>query len=210
RSRPTAACPPLRRSDRREPLKAGRALVRRANGGELALLEASVGAEALRPGLAAAGERDERPLAHLALAQAHTRVALDELERLRRGGEEALVPPGADPEWPSDAAYHEDEVGTALVEPGAGHRAAQLLKRTGASLRVLGEREDRLGVDGHLGLGALDAVAVEDLLVVEDDPVVDADDGAVADRVVVRLDRRVALRIVADVEQGFARLGREL
>ena len=56
--------------------------------------------------------------------------------------------------------------------------------------RTLHEREDRLRVDGHLRLGALDAVAREQRVVVLDDAVVDPDDGAVPDRVVVRLDLR--------------------
>ena len=51
------------------------------------------------------------------------------------------------------------------------------------------------------GSGALDAVRGEQRVVVLDDAVVDADDGAVADRVVVRLDLGVALRVVADVDQ---------
>ena len=89
----------------------------------------------------------------------------------------------------------------ALVEPGGRHRAVQLLERLGAALGVLGEGEDRLGVDGHLRMRALEAVAGEDLLVVDDDPVVDPDDRAVPDRVVVRLDRRMALRVVANVHE---------
>ena len=73
----------------------------------------------------------------------------------------------------------------------------------------LGEREDRLGVDRHLRLGALEAVPFDQLVVVDDDPVVHADDGAVADRMVVGLDPGVALRVVAHVDQGLARAGRE-
>ena len=76
---------------------------------------------------------------------------------------------------------------------------------SGRALGVLGEREDRLGVDGHLRLGALEAVAREDLLVVDDDPVVDPDDRAVPDRVVVRLDRGMALRVVAHVDEHLGR-----
>src|SRR5438128_5725000 len=114
---------------RRELLQAGHALVGGADGRELALLEAAVGAEALRPGLAAAREGDERSLAHLALAEAHVDVALHQLERLRCGGEEALVPARADPERAADAADEEEHVRAAFVEPRAGHRAAQLLQR---------------------------------------------------------------------------------
>src|SRR5438128_284954 len=195
---------------RRELLQAGHALVGGADGRELALLEAAVGAEALRPGLAAAGQSDERSLAHLALAEAHAEVALHELERLGRGGEEALVPAPADPERAADAAGDEEHVRAALVEPRTGHRAELLLERLRAALGMLGESEDRLRVDRHLRMRALETVPLEDLLVVEDDPVVDAHDGAVTDGVVVRLDRRMALRVVANVDQRLARLERKL
>ena len=50
----------------------------------------------------------------------------------------------------------------------------------------------------------VEAVAGEDLFVVDDDPVVDPDHGAVPDRMVVRLDRRMALRVVADVHEHLA------
>ena len=88
-----------------------------------------------------------------------------------------------------------------LVEPGGRHRAVQLLEGLRATLRVLGQGEDRLGVDRHLWMGALEAVVGEDLLVVDDDPVVDPDDGAVPDRVVVRLDRGMALGVVTYVHE---------
>ena len=71
---------------------------------------------------------------------------------------------------------------------------------------LLGEREDRLGVDRHLRFVVLEAVAGEELLVVLDDPVVDADDGAVADGVVVGEEGGVALRVVADVEERVHRV----
>ena len=48
---------------------------------------------------------------------------------------------------------------------------------------------------------------LEELVVVDDDPVVDPDDGAVADGVVVRGDRRVALGVVADVDEGLDGVG---
>ena len=63
------------------------------------------------------------------------------------------------------------------------------------------DREDRLRVDGHPGLAPRAVVTGEQLVVVEDDPVVDADDGAVADRVIVGLDPRMALGVVADVDE---------
>ncbi len=63
------------------------------------------------------------------------------------------------------------------------------------------EREDRLRVDGHLRLGTFDPVPGEELVVVLDHAVVDADDGPVPDRVVVRLDLGMPLREVADVDE---------
>jgi hypothetical protein len=72
----------------------------------------------------------------------------------------------------------------------------------------LHEREDRLRVDRHLRLGTRDPVPLEQLVVVGDDPVVDPDDRAVPDRVVVRGDVRMALREVSDVDEGLAGLGR--
>jgi hypothetical protein len=112
-----------------------------------------------------------------------------------------LVLAAPDPERPSDAARHEENVGAPLVHPGRGHRAAQLLKRLGTAVRALGEREDRGGVDRHLGLGVDKAVPGEDLFVVRDDPVVDPDHAPVPDGVVVRLDRGVALGVVANVDE---------
>ncbi len=106
-----------------------------------------------------------------------------------------------EPERPSDASGDVEHVGLALVRPRSGHRADQLLEHRRHRAVRLDEREDHLRVDGHLGLVTLDAVACEELLVVRDDPVVDARHGAVADGVVVRGDRRVALRVVADVDE---------
>ena len=70
---------------------------------------------------------------------------------------------------------------------------------------AMDEREDRLGVDRHLGLCACEAGPREDLLVVLDDPVVDADDRAVPDRVVVGADPRMALRVVAHMDENLVR-----
>ena len=44
---------------------------------------------------------------------------------------------------------------------------------------------------------------LEDLLVIQDDPVVDADDLSVADRVIVGLDGGMALRVVAHMEENL-------
>ena len=69
------------------------------------------------------------------------------------------------------------------------------------------EREDRLRVDRHPRLGARTREVIEQLVVVEDDPVVNPDDRAVPDGMVVRLDRRMALRVVAHVDEQFGRVG---
>ena len=140
------------------------------------------------------------------MASVTPEVRLGELEGVTRRPEEDLLRALADPERPADAPGDEERLGDALVEPGRRHRAVELLEGGPAVVRLLDEREDRLGVDGHPGLGALEAVPREDLLVVRDDPVVDPDDRPVADRVVVGGERRMALGVVADVEEGLGRL----
>src|SRR5207247_10978461 len=128
------------------------------------------------------GKSDERSLRELVLAQLQPEVALDHLERVLGRGEERLITPRAHPEWPPDAAGEKDGARPALVDPGGGHGAAQLLERLRTTLVRLCEGEDRLRVDGHLRLASLEAVGFHQLVVVEDDPVVDADDGAMPDR----------------------------
>jgi hypothetical protein len=67
--------------------------------------------------------------------------------------------------------------------------------------------EHGLGVDGHLRLGTGAGMFRKELVVVQDPPVVDADDGPVPDRMVVRIDRGMPLREVADVDQELGRPG---
>jgi hypothetical protein len=50
---------------------------------------------------------------------------------------------------------------------------------------------------------------VHQLIVVQDDPVVDAHDGAVTDRVVVGLDPGVTLRVITNVDQRLGCTGVE-
>ena len=147
-----------------------------------------------------------RPLAELALAEPDVGIALDQLERLARRGEEKLVAALPDPERATEAVREVERLRVALVEPRGGHGAVQLLERRGPAGRLFREGEDRLGVDGHARLGPLEAVSGEDLLVVQDDPVVDADNLAVPDRMVVGREARVALRVVADVHDRLASL----
>ena len=152
----------------------------------------------------------QRALVDLALAQGQAERLLEQVERVARRGEEDLAAGAAEPERPADRAGEEEDGGVPLVEPGGRHRAVQLLERLGAALGMLGEREDRLGVDGHVRMGTLEAVAGEDLLVVDDDPVVDPDHRAVPDRMVVRLDRGMALGVVADVHEHLRRRRRDV
>ena len=113
----------------------------------------------------------------------------------------------ADPERPAHAAGKVQKLGMPLVEPRGGHRSAEIFEVARAAAGRLGDREDHLGVDGHVALGPLEAVAGHQLVVVEDRAVMDSDDRAVAHGVVVRGDPRVALRVVADVEQNLSRVG---
>ena len=143
------------------------------------------------------------------LVEPDARVAFGELERLPRRREEQHVLAGADPQGAPNAAG-DDQLVALLVEPRSRHRAVELLERAARpAAGAFGEREDHLGVDRHLRLVPPDVVEDDQLLVVDDDPVVDPDDGAVAHRVVVRLDPRMALRVVADVNEGLGRLGRK-
>jgi hypothetical protein len=122
------------------------------------------------------------------------------------GGEENPVRARADPERTADAAGEVDHAGLAGVHPGGGHRAAKLLERLAARTERVGQGENRRSVDGHLRVIALEAMHLEDLVVVDDDPVVDPDHLAVADGVVVGLDRRMPLGVVAHVDQDLGRV----
>ena len=114
-----------------------------------------------------------------------------------------------EPERTADAAGDVDGVGLALVEPGGRHRPAELLQHFGRRAVRVDEGEDRLAVDGHVGLVPLEAVPGEDLLVVDDDPVVNAFDGAVPNGMVVGLDARMTLRVVAHVQDRLIGLLRD-
>src|SRR5205823_12138394 len=132
-------------------------------------------------------------------AEPHTRVLGGDLESGAVRREEDLVAAAAEPQRAADTVRGEKYSRLPLVKPGGGHRARKRLERPRLVSGVRGEREDRLGVDGHPGLGAGAGVGGEQLVVVEDDPVVDTDDRAVSHRVVVGRDRRMALRVVAHV-----------
>ena len=125
---------------------------------EGALLEVAVGLEALARQLSSSRDHDEPALADLALAQLEVQEALDDLESLLRRCEEALLAAGSEPKRPTDTAGEEDRARAALVQPSRRHRATQLLERLCMAAGRLREREDRLGVDGHLRLRALEAV----------------------------------------------------
>ena len=81
------------------------------------------------------------------------------------------------------------------IEPTSASNARGSLSECAARAKIASESTVML---------RLDAGAVErgqQLVVVDDDPVVDADHRPVAHRVVVRGDRRMALRVVADVNE---------
>jgi hypothetical protein len=93
-----------------------------------------------------------------------------------RRGEEHLAPRTADPERAGDAARE--------IQPALDRSSIQAVAIEPRSLlerRVirpsLHQGEDRLESTVMSGLGPLDRVPGEDLLVVDDDPVVDPDDG---------------------------------
>src|SRR5207247_606572 len=131
-----------------EALEAGAALVRSANRRERLLLEGAVRLERFARDDLAAFDGDDRSLGQLALAQLDADVALDELERDPRRGEEELALRVAEPERPAQTASQK-QLGAAFVEPCRRHRAVKLPQGVGrAAMRRLGEREGDLGVDG--------------------------------------------------------------
>lgn len=145
--------------------------------------------------------------AHLADVEAGAKRCRDDGERTLGGREVEPTVGRCEPERPHASARDVQRDVVAIVEPGCRHRAAELGQGPRVVLAQLHEREDRLRVDGHVRLGALDAVAGEKRIVVQHDPVVDADHGAVADGVVVRLDVRVTLREIAHVDERLRRAG---
>ena len=111
-------------------------------------------------------EVEQPPLGDLVLAQREPERAFDDLECRLRRREEHLAPRTADPERSGNAAGKVQPAREALVDPRGRHRASQLLERRVIGSCELHQGEDRLGVDRHVGLGALDRVLGEDLLVV--------------------------------------------
>ena len=132
--------------------------------------------------------------------------ALDDLERCARGGEEHLVR-----RRPSQSGRPTPRA-RKRTSPG-GARPARRSPSSRAAPRTRGRpsassARAKIASESTVisGRSALEAVAGEDLVVVHDDPVVDADHRAVADGVVVGLDRRMALGVVADVDEQLRRL----
>ena len=207
RGRRNAAAAELRRSrgDRGEAREAELALARRPDGRQGVLLDvAAVGAEARvrrddAPSRERRGTCPSRTSRLAAAARPRTRSTISSAAAGR--GEEELVAAAADPERPADAAGEEDAFPARARRATRPPSSRERLERARIVLRVRGEREDRLGVDGHPRLGAGAGVAGEELVVVQDDPVVDPDDRAVADGMVVGGDRGMALRVVADVDE---------
>ena len=136
--------------------------MRRADGGQLPLLAvAAVGCEAALVHERSVDEREEPALVDLRLAERRAEGALDDLERLARRREERLVAAAGEPQRPADATREMEHGGVALVDPGGGHRADELLEHGWGRPVCVDEREDRLGVDRHLGRVPLEPVALE-------------------------------------------------
>ena len=95
------------------------------------------------------------------------------------------MPSFPDPERPSDSSSEKEDVRNPLVDPGGRHRPIQLLEGKCSVPLGLHEGEDDLRVDSHVRLGALKAALGEEFLVVLDDAVVDPDNGAMANGMVV-------------------------
>src|ERR687898_2556338 len=183
-SRPTGGCrkgPVLERRERGQQPQAGLALARRAHGGEGPLGKPAVGAEALLAGEASALEREDGALGQLALPEPEPEEPLGDLQCVLRGGEEDAFTGLARPERTTDATGKVDRAALALVDPRCRHRAAELFEGLAPGPEALHEREDRLRVHCHRRLVPLNGMPPEDLLVVQDDPVVDTHDVLVAD-----------------------------
>ena len=135
-------------------------------------------------------------------------VALDELERvLRRGEDDAgaalrrATAAGPCRARRTAAPGSRSSIQAAAIEPCSASSARASLRECAASAKIASEST-------VIRPGARAGVAVEQRVVVDDDPVVDPDDRPVADGMVVGRDRRVALRVVADVDQQLVRVGR--
>ena len=137
----------------------------------------------------------------LPLPQPQVAVALDHSERSLGRGKEDGVASLAEPHRATGAACEKEGVRLTLVDPGGRHGAAEVLERARVVPGMGGDREDRLRVHAHPRLGAGAGVGGEQLVVVRDDPVVDADDRPVPNGMVVGVDRGVALGVVAHVHQ---------
>ena len=166
--------------------KARDALVGSTDGGEgVSLPEAPVWLKGFCLDCPPFDDGQERALGHLALVELQPGVCLGELECVSCGGEQDLVRSFSDPERPSDSASEKEDVRNPLVDPGGRHRPVQRLEGTCAVPLGLHEGEDDLRVNGHFRLGTLKAALGEELLVVLDDAVVDPDNRAMANGMVV-------------------------
>jgi hypothetical protein len=172
--------------EHREPSKARDALVWSTDGREgISLPEAPVRLKCFSLDCASFDDGQERALGHLALAELQPGVRFGELERVSRRGEQDLVRSFPDPERPSDSSSEKEDVRNPLIDPGGRHRPVQLLEGKRAVPFGLHEGEDDLRVNGHVRLGTPEGALGEEFLVVLDDAVVDSDDRAMANGVVV-------------------------
>ena len=131
--------------------------------------------------------------------QPEPRRALDQHERLAGGGEQQHAASVGDEQRARGALGQRHAAGLVVVQQGRGGRAAHALEGHAEIAVVVGEHHDRLGVDGDERRRARHPVLREQLVVVVEVAVVDADYPPVADGVVVVVDPRDALRELAHV-----------
>ena len=192
-----------------EPLEAGAPSCGARTAGSCRVLAvAAVGAPALLRDELAVDEREEPALGDLGLAERRAGARCSTTSSAARvEAKNTSCRPARDPERSADPAGEVEDVGLALVDPGGRHRADAAARAS--SRRVpCSSTSAKIASESTVisGSARVDVVAREELLVVDDDPVVDARHVAVADRMVVGDDRRVALRVVAHVDERLRRV----
>ena len=203
--------PRLTGRERGEPLEAEGAFARGAHGRQRVGLVGRIGLEAARGGRRGALQREQRPLGNLALAQADTRVVLGDLERLApwrrrraRGGWCRPRAAGRRRARGRAAPGSRSSSQAAAIEPRKSSNARASLPFASAMAKITSESTVISGLARARSRAAPSARRRCRIV-----PLWIADDRAVTDRVVVGGDLRVALRVVADVEEHLARIGRD-
>ena len=189
--------------DERRGARGRSALVRRAHCRQLALFAiVPIRRPATLVHERTVDERHQPAFLDLGLAERRSERTLHDLERRTGGGEQDLVPPAGHPQGTADAASHVKGIGLPLVDPG-GQCPYELLEDV-RELRDARRARRSPPSPPSSRLVPHEIVTAEELVVVGDDPVVDPGHATVPDGMVVRGDRGVALRVVADVNQNLA------